>query len=123
MTPEYNRNRKIVMRMSHGLCERCWILFKRVTPAKECDHLVGRAQGGTHKLDNLWALCGSRNDPGTCHHEKSHREAGTRFDVNQPFIERIDPMTGWAFDGDRLADWQSYIVKRNAAGTLYFDET
>jgi len=110
------------MRMSKGLCERCFYLFGRVTPADECDHLIGRAQGGNHKLDNLWALCGSIYDPGTCHYEKSNREKSPRFDINKPFFDRIDPKTGWPFDGDRLEDWQSYIQRRNAAGTIYFDD-
>ena len=120
MTPQYTRNRRLVLNMSKGLCERCLYLFNRVTPAKECDHLIARSQGGTDSIDNLWMLCGSRGDPGTCHFEKSHREKGRRFDVNQPFQERIDPKSGWPLDGDRLEDWQEYIRQRNAARTIYF---
>lgn len=116
---KYQRNRDRVRRMSMGLCERCYHLYGRVTPAKECDHLIARSHGGTNDIDNLWMLCGSRNDPGTCHFEKSGREKSKRFDVTKPFHERINPNTGWPMEGDTLENWQAYIKKRNAVGSIY----
>lgn len=54
----------------HPLCERCE-LDGRLTPIQEVHHILPIAQGGTHAIGNLMALCQS------CHN-KIHVELGDR---------------------------------------------
>lgn len=119
----WNRSREIVRHRDKGVCVRCLTLWGRVVPASEADHLIGRAQGGTHDPLNMWLLCGQRGHSNTCHGQKTDREKGKRFDVNKPFYDVINPATGWPISEDKdehgnpvdsLGYWQEIIRKRSA---------
>ncbi|MGR3749570.1 HNH endonuclease [Paracoccus sp. (in: a-proteobacteria)] len=105
---QWKRNRDAVRRRD-PYCIRCYELFDRITPAQECDHLIPRSRGGDHSLANLWMLCGDRTDRDTCHGDKSIRESHGL----EGFSPRIDPETGWHYDGDTIEDWQEVIKARN----------
>ena len=64
---EFRRNRPIVVRRDRGLCLICELLG-RVTPARDCDHLLSRAQGGSDDISNLSMICPD------CHAAKSIEE-------------------------------------------------
>lgn len=66
--PRWKAIRLQVLRRDKYLCQTC--LPGRYTEATEVDHVIPRAQGGTHELSNLSAICEE------CHHKKSMREAG-----------------------------------------------
>jgi 5-methylcytosine-specific restriction protein A len=60
------RNR--IMQRDCGLCQPC-LKAGRVTPARQVDHIISKAAGGTDAEDNLQAICI------TCHKSKTGREA------------------------------------------------
>lgn len=62
------RNRYI---KANPLCEKC-LEDGKLTPAKEVHHILPLSHGGTHKEDNLMALCKS------CHSRIS-AESGDRW--------------------------------------------
>lgn len=57
-----------VMQRDGGLCQPCRQLG-RVSVAKQVDHVVPKAEGGTDDLANLQAICPA------CHAAKTGREA------------------------------------------------
>lgn len=65
---EWDRKRKAVLARDRGLCQQCKP-DRRITVARNVDHKVPKAEGGTDDEDNLWSLCD------TCHAEKTAREA------------------------------------------------
>lgn len=48
----YRRHRDIIRRRD-AYCVRCYVLHGLITPARDCDHYVNIAQGGTHDLRAL----------------------------------------------------------------------
>lgn len=102
-TRQFRRNRSYVRKRDNGLCVRCWTLFKRISVATDCDHLINVAQGGSDYTSNLWMLC---ND---CHWEKTKREQR-----GLPGFGHIIGLDGWPLEGDSIEDWQRVIEKRNA---------
>lgn len=64
----WRRLRDLVLLRDDGLCQPC-LRAGRVTSATEVDHIVARADGGSHDPANLEAICR------TCHRAKTAREA------------------------------------------------
>lgn len=64
----WRKLRELVMNRDVGLCQPC-LKQGRTTVAKEVDHVLPKAAGGTDALDNLQAIC--RN----CHKLKTARES------------------------------------------------
>lgn len=63
----WERLRKAVLSRDKGLCQVC--LGKgRYTPARQVDHIMPKASGGTDATENLQAICEA------CHRAKSARE-------------------------------------------------
>lgn len=56
------------MRRDSGLCRAC-LKQGRVTLARDVDHIIPKAEGGTDQDTNLQALCKQ------CHADKSKAEA------------------------------------------------
>ena len=63
--------RKIVLRRDKGLCQVCK-REGRVSVAKQVDHILNKARGGTDNFDNLQAICVK------CHGIKTAKEGGVR---------------------------------------------
>jgi 5-methylcytosine-specific restriction endonuclease McrA len=85
--PVYKRNRAVVVRRAGGRCEDCGHLHKT-----QCDHIIPRAQGGTHALENLMMRCAGE---GTCkcHEAKTAREGNRASKGNSDPDPR--PWTDW----------------------------
>ena len=67
----WEKLRKRVMARDNYLCQTCYNAKpQRITPAKEVDHKLPKAKGGTDDLDNLAAICVP------CHRAKSARDQG-----------------------------------------------
>jgi 5-methylcytosine-specific restriction protein A len=84
--PEYQRNRKTILRNAAG---RCQIRTESICThrATEVDHLTPVSQGGGHDLRNLRAACGP------CHRHKTAAEGGGfRLAHGDPDPA---PRTGW----------------------------
>jgi 5-methylcytosine-specific restriction protein A len=64
----WQKLRKQAMERDAYLCQPCQ-RKGRVTPARECDHIIPKAKGGTDALSNLQAICT------LCHREKTIQEA------------------------------------------------
>ncbi|MCC7269314.1 MAG: HNH endonuclease [Rhodocyclaceae bacterium] len=60
--------RSRIMQRDCGLCQPC-LKAGRVTPARQVDHVISKAEGGTDDEDNLQAICMA------CHKAKTAREA------------------------------------------------
>ncbi|WP_112312266.1 HNH endonuclease [Pseudogemmobacter bohemicus] len=99
---EYKRNRDHARNRDQGCCVRCLIIDGLIVPARDCDHWISQAQGGSDNLDNLWMLCGA------CHDDKTAQEAAGR----SGFRSRIDYSSGWAIDEP---DWKKIIEDRTKA--------
>ena len=65
---DWQRTRAEVMARDKGLCQPC-LARGRVTAAREVDHIVGKALGGTDDAANLQAICIP------CHRTKTARES------------------------------------------------
>lgn len=63
LPPNWSMLRQSVLLRDGGWCKFCG---KRAT---EVDHIISRAEGGTHDLNNLISTCKS------CHHQKTQEEA------------------------------------------------
>lgn len=50
---EWRKARKAALERDHGRCRSCW------RPGNEVHHVLSRARGGKHDLDNLRTLCSS----------------------------------------------------------------
>lgn len=59
--------RKYVLSRDRYLCQAC-LKDNRLTPAKEVDHIINKASGGSDDASNLQAICVS------CHRRKTSRE-------------------------------------------------
>lgn len=67
----WEKLRAQVMERDHRLCQTCWRAKpQRITLAKEVDHKIPKAKGGTDDLENLEAICVP------CHRDKSARDQG-----------------------------------------------
>ena len=67
----WEKLRERVMQRDCYLCQPCYRATpQRITPAKEVDHVIPKAKGGTDALDNLEAICVP------CHRDKSARDQG-----------------------------------------------
>jgi 5-methylcytosine-specific restriction protein A len=64
----WTKLRKIILDRDMGLCQPCQATG-RVTLAREVDHTIPKAEGGTDDQDNLQAICRA------CHLTKSKAEA------------------------------------------------
>lgn len=64
---KWQRIRDRIMKRDSYLCQPC-LQQGRVTTAKEVDHILNKARGGTDSDDNLQAICMH------CHREKTHQE-------------------------------------------------
>lgn len=63
--PDWPARRKRVLERDANVCQSCGVRSTRVDDVRlEVDHVVPKADGGSHALDNLQALCPS------CHAEK-----------------------------------------------------
>lgn len=82
-SPEYLRNRKLALRRANGRCERCGRRARL-----QVDHVIPVAQGGSHALANLQALC---SGPGSCHAHKTAVESHDR----EPADPQPRPRTVW----------------------------
>ena len=65
---QWERQREAILARDMGLCQPCQ-RAERVTPAREVDHIVPKAEGGTDDPDNLQAICIP------CHQAKTAEEA------------------------------------------------
>ena len=65
---EWDRQREAIMKRDCGLCQAC-AKQGRVTLARDVDHIIPKAEGGTNLDINLQALCKH------CHAVKSKTEA------------------------------------------------
>lgn len=66
----WQRIRKMFL-ASHPVCEDPYgVHVGQVIPATDVDHIVPLSRGGTHRVDNLQALCHA------CHSRKTAREDG-----------------------------------------------
>ena len=63
----WDRLRAAVLRRDEGVCQPCSRLG-RITEAKEVDHIIAKAAGGTDDPANLQAICVD------CHASKTGRE-------------------------------------------------
>lgn len=84
--PEYQRNRREVIRQANGRCQQCGRRARL-----QCDHIIPITQGGTHHVDNLMALC---SGPGSCHARKTAGEGGG-YRARQPADPPHQPRTKW----------------------------
>jgi 5-methylcytosine-specific restriction protein A len=66
----WDRLRKQILERDKYLCQVCLKDHGRVRPAREVDHALGKAKGGTDDPSNLRAICVP------CHRDKSLREQG-----------------------------------------------
>ena len=64
----WQRLRAEVLLRDNGLCQPC-LEAGRVTAAREVDHILGKAAGGTDDAANLQAICIP------CHRKKTARES------------------------------------------------
>jgi len=64
---QWQKLRASVLQRDGGLCRPC-IKLARVTEAKDVDHIVSKANGGTDDPANLQAICAA------CHKAKTARE-------------------------------------------------
>ena len=81
---EWYRLRSVIMARDLYLCQPC----KKagiITPAKECDHIIPKAKGGTDDPANLQAICIP------CHNAKTQDEAKAA----QGSTYRIIGIDGW----------------------------
>lgn len=65
---EWDKTRKRILTRDKGLCQPC-LMQGKVTPAKQVDHRIPKAEGGTDADDNLQAICVA------CHQAKTSEEA------------------------------------------------
>lgn len=65
---QWDRIRAVVLKRDLYLCQVC-ANYGRVKPAKQVDHIVPKAQGGTDGFDNLQAICIQ------CHRVKTAEES------------------------------------------------
>ena len=56
-----------ILRRDHYMCVKCRV---PVGKSGEVDHIIGKAKGGTNRMDNLQTLCKR------CHSMKTAREDG-----------------------------------------------
>lgn len=81
---EWQKLRDSIMVRDHGLCQPC----KRhgfVTLARDVDHIVNKAQGGTDHPANLQAIC---SGPDSCHEAKTQAEShGADWDEDAHFAK------------------------------------
>jgi len=59
--------RKVILQRDRQLCQVC-LSEGKYTPAREVDHIVSKAKGGSDALGNLQAICTP------CHQAKTIRE-------------------------------------------------
>lgn len=92
--PEYKRNRATCLRQAGcalpstiGRCAGC----KRIRRL-QCDHIIPVANGGTHALSNLQALC---TGPGGCHGRKTGDQHGWRARGQPATDPEPEPRTVW----------------------------
>ena len=64
---EWEQTRKRILSRDKGLCQVCKA-DGRLRPAKQVDHKVPKAEGGTEDDDNLQAICSD------CHKAKTAKE-------------------------------------------------
>jgi len=77
--------RHAAMTRDGWLCQPC-LRGGRATPARECDHITPKAEGGTDALENLQAICTP------CHEAKSKAE---RARANGHKIKPTFDESGW----------------------------
>lgn len=65
---DWDKQRERILRRDHGLCQVC-AAAGRVTLAREVDHRVPKAEGGTGDDSNLQSICRA------CHGTKTQAEA------------------------------------------------
>lgn len=87
--PVYKRNKKIVRRRSGGRCEITED-GKRCNSRKgvQCDHIVPRAQGGGHALENLRDTC-------SYHHRKKTAAEGGGYRAETKPDPDVQTRTRW----------------------------
>jgi 5-methylcytosine-specific restriction endonuclease McrA len=86
--PEYKRNRPLALKRAGGKCELTEN-GKRCGSRDRCqvDHIIPRARGGTHHLDNLRVLCKPHHDQKTAQEGKGYR-GGRKLKGDPPLITR-----------------------------------
>jgi 5-methylcytosine-specific restriction endonuclease McrA len=83
--PEYKRNRAAAWKRAGGRCEV-------LTEGKRCgsrdgcqvDHIIPRAQGGTHHMDNLRVACAPHHRAKTAQEGRGYR--GGRRTKDEPVL-------------------------------------
>lgn len=78
---DWTKLRLVALARDMFLCQMCKA-EGRTTPAKEVDHVVPKAKGGTDALINLQSLCRP------CHRQKTDRDEGRR-------VRRVFGADGW----------------------------
>lgn len=68
---QWQKLRQHILRRDKYLCQPC-LEAGRITEAKDVDHIINKAQGGTDEPENLQAICGA------CHKAKTQRESMER---------------------------------------------
>jgi 5-methylcytosine-specific restriction endonuclease McrA len=77
-SPEYRRNRTAAMRRDNWRCQLR--LPGCAGAASQCDHIIGVAEGGTHALANLQAVCRPCHDRKTAQQGRGYRTGRTARD-------------------------------------------
>lgn len=66
-TGRWRKLRAVILQRDNHLCQVC-LAAGTLTPAREADHIIPVAQGGTDDSDNLQSICRA------CHRIKTARE-------------------------------------------------
>jgi 5-methylcytosine-specific restriction enzyme A len=77
---DWKRRRKVILRRASGHCETCGAGGKL-----EVDHIVNVAEGGTHELTNLQALCLACHAAKTkAEQRRGHARRSQRVNAREP---------------------------------------
>jgi 5-methylcytosine-specific restriction enzyme A len=85
----WDRLRKSILRRDLYLCQPCERIG-RTTPAREVDHIIPKANGGTDDDTNLQAICKAH------HLEKTQAEAKQ---AQHGYVKRVIGLDGWPVEG------------------------
>ncbi len=116
----WDKLRNVALQRDKWLCVAC-MAKDRITPAKEVDHIIRKAGGGTDDLDNLQSLCTP------CHADKTRMESGGAavISVDGWPIEPPDKRWGYSIpDGVRPSGIPVVLISGPpAAGKSTYVET
>lgn len=97
-TPEYKRNRAVVLRRAGGRCEctgacgkHTGVCGRRDRPL-QTDHIIPASEGGGPEVRNLRAICGG---PGSCHAAITAQQGGGYRRRSRRTDPEFTPRTLW----------------------------